>query len=342
MKKELIGIALSIITAASVLAGCGNTGSSGSTAGAASGDVVVLTMAEVNPADTITGRMDRKFCEEVERLSNGTVKIDLQEMGVLGTESTVLDKMVEGSDKIDLARISVSALNKYGCEKAALLTLPYVFESRDHFWKFAESDLAQVFLQEPEELGLGVSGLFYGEEGFRNFFTVDPVEGIDDLEGMKIRVSSDPVMSGLVENLGAEAADYDFTELYSALQTGIIDGAEQPVANYRYNAFQEVAPNMILDGHTIGAVEVIISDKAVNKLSDEQLEAVIEAGKIASGYNRGISEEAEAEALEKLEKEGVSIVEVEDKTPWQEAAKPVVEESVGVNADIYDQLVNIK
>ena len=110
---------------------------------------------------------------------------------------------------------------------------------------------------------------------------------------MKLRVSNDPVMNGLVEGLGASPTVVSFGELYSALQTGVVDGAEQPIANYKSNAFPEVAPYLILDGHTLGAVQVIITDEAWDKLTPEQQDILVEAGKYASQLNREMSESEE-------------------------------------------------
>ncbi|NLB20433.1 MAG: TRAP transporter substrate-binding protein, partial [Clostridium sp.] len=223
---------------------------------------ITLVYAEVNPLDTIVGKTDTAFKEKVEELSGGKIKIDLQASGVLGSENDVLDSILGGGGTIDMSRISAFALTSYGGEKSKLLSIPYTFVSRDHFWNFATSDLAPDFLLEPQQNGSGVRGLFYGEEGFRHFFTVKPVNTIDDLKGMKLRVSNDPVMNGMVEGLGASPTVISFGELYSALQSGVVDGAEQPIANYKSNAFPEVSPNLILDGHTLGAIQVIISDAA--------------------------------------------------------------------------------
>lgn len=310
--------------------------------GAESDPAVTLTMAEVNPEDTIVGQMDRKFADEVERLSGGSITVDLQASGVLGAENVVLDSMLGGSDDIDVARISAFALTSYGCTKATLLSLPYTFVSRDHFWNFAESDLATDFLEEPEELGLGVRGLFYGEEGFRHFFTKEQVTDISDFKGMKLRVSSDPVMVGLVEGLGASATNVDFTELYSALQTGVVDGAEQPVANYESNAFQEVAPYLIMDGHTLGAVQVIITDSAWDGLTENQQKAITAASEIASSYNKSMSQEKEDEVIEELKADGVTITEVEDKSAWQEATASVIEEYTKGQEDLYQQILDMQ
>ena len=307
---------------------------------AANDPAVTLVMAEVNPLDTIVGQMDSKFKEEVERLSGGYVTIDLQASGVLGSENDVLDAMLGGAGTIQMSRISAFALTSYGGKKSSLLSIPYTWENRDHWWAFAESDLAQEFLQEPSENGSGIRGLFYGEEGFRHFFSNQELTDINSLKGMKIRVSNDPIMNGMVEGLGASPTVVAFGELYSALQTGVVDAAEQPIANYKSNAFPEVANNLILDGHTLGAVQVVITDDAWNSLTPAQQEAMTEAGKTASAFCKQISAEAEAEVLEALKAEGCNVVEVPDMTPWKEACKAVIEENTADQADLYQQLLD--
>ena len=308
----------------------------------ASGDpAVTLVMAEVNPLDTIVGMTDQFFADKVAELSGGSVTIDLQHSGVLGSENDILDAMLGGDNSIDMSRISAFALTSYGCKKSMLLSIPFTWESREHFWNFVDSDLAQEFLSEPSELGLGVTGIFYGEEGFRHFFTTKAVAGLEDFAGMKLRVSNDPVMNGMVQGLGASPTVVSFGELYSALQTGVVDGAEQPIANYKSNSFQEVAPNLILDGHTLGAIQVIISEMALDELTDAQKEAIFEAGKQAEAYNREISAEKEGEVLDSLKEEGVNVVEVEDLTPWREACAKVIEDNTADYADLYAQLVGM-
>ncbi|MEG1001247.1 MAG: TRAP transporter substrate-binding protein [Cellulosilyticaceae bacterium] len=303
---------------------------------------VTLVYAEVNPLDTIVGQTGTAFKEKVEELSGGKIKIDMQAAGVLGSENDVLDTMLGGGGTIDISRISAFALTSYGGEKSKLLSVPYTFVDRNHFWNFATSDLAPEFLLEPYENGSGVRGLFYGEEGFRHFFTVNPVNKMEDLKGMKLRVSNDPIMNGMVQGLGASPTVVSFGELYSALQTGVVDGAEQPIANYKSNAFQETAPNLILDGHTLGAIQVVITDEAWESLTEEQQGIITEAGKYASEFNRQISEEAENKVLEELRAEGVNIVEVEDITPWQEACKDIIESSTAANTELYQQILDMK
>ena len=346
MKKRILAVLLTTVMTLS-MAACGTPAPEKASAASGgsekkSGEAIVLVMAEVNPLDTIVGMTDQKFKEEVEKRSGGSIKIDLQAGGVLGSENDVLDTMLGEGGTIQMSRISAFALTSYGGQKSMLLSLPYTFVNREHFWNFATSDLADEFLKEPSENGSGVRGLFYGEEGFRHFFTVNEISGIDSFKGMKLRVSNDPIMNGLVQGLGASPTVVSFGELYSALQSKVVDGAEQPIANYKSNAFPEVAPYMILDGHTLGAIQVIITDEAWNKLSADQQKILMEAGKVASEYNRSISEEKEKEVLEQLKADGVHVIDVTDKTPWQNAVKAVIDENVKGQEELYQKILDMK
>ena len=350
--------AAGVSAAALALTACGGSGSStaastassaaastapaGDAAAAASDPKVTLVYAEVNPLDTIVGQTGSHFKEKVEELTGGSVVVDVQASGVLGSENDVLDAILGGSTSIDISRISAFALTSYGCNKSKLLSIPFTFENRAHFWNFANSDLAPESLNEPQELGLPVRGLFYGEEGFRHFFTVKPVSGIADFKGLKLRVSNDPVMNGMVEGLGANPTVVSFGELYSALQTGVVDGAEQPIANYKSNAFPEVANNLILDGHTLGAVQAVITDNAWNKLTENQQAAVMEAAADTQAFNADLSETAENKVLDELKSSGCNVIDVPDKAPWQEACAKVISENTSDQAELYQQLLDMK
>ena len=319
-----------------------STAPAGDAAAAASDPKVTLVYAEVNPLDTIVGQTGSHFKEKVEELTGGSVVVDVQASGVLGSENDVLDAILGGSTSIDISRISAFALTSYGCNKSKLLSIPFTYENRAHFWKFANSELAPEFLNEPQELGLPVRGIFYGEEGFRHFFTVKPVSGIADFKGLKLRVSNDPVMNGMVEGLGANPTVVSFGELYSALQTGVVDGAEQPIANYKSNAFPEVANNLILDGHTLGAVQAVITDNAWNKLTENQQVAVMEAAADTQAFNADLSETAENKVLDELKSSGCNVIDVPDKAPWQEACAKVISENTSDQAELYQQLLDMK
>ena len=361
MKKLLFLILL--LAMLMMLAACGDSGSAArssdiggstdtaDTAGAGdtsdnfSSETITLVMAEVTPPDSIIGQVNSAFKEKVEELSGGTITIDIQFSGALGAEDAVLDAIISGSNQIDIARISAFALNSYGVEKTVFCTLPFVFESPEHFWNFADSDLATELLGEPQELDLPVRGLFFGEDGFRHFFTREGMDltDIEDLAGLRLCVSDDPIMNGLVDGLNSAPAVVPLSDLYYALQTSACDGAEQPIGNYLSNAFYEVAPNLILDGHTLGAVQVIITDNAWNKLSERQQGWIMEAAAYARQFNKDYVDETEAAVMEELKAAGINIVEVEDKTPWVKAVSEVLDPyTSGDLGEIYDRIMELK
>ena len=326
--------------AASEAPAAGDTGADGD---ASNDPAVTLVYAEVNPLDSIVGQTATHFAEKVSELTGGTVTLDIQASGVLGSENDVLDNILAGGDTIDLSRISAFALTSYGAQKSVLLSLPFTFVSREHYWNFANSDLTPEFLAEPQTLGLPIRGVFYGEEGFRHFFTKEAIASVDDLAGMKLRVSNDPVMNGLVEGLGASPTVVSFGELYSALQSGVCDGAEQPIANYKSNAFQEVAPYLILDGHTLGAVQVVITDNAWAKLTVDQQNAIMEAGKAAQAFNAELSEGEENKVLEALKAEGVTVIDGVDKAALAEACATVISDNIPAGLEeLYQQIVDMQ
>ena len=326
---------LALILAAMMLLGCTS----------ALADPVTLVYSEVNPLEgTIVGSIAKFFKAKVEELSGGEIIIDIQGSGVLGTEAQILDGIMMDAGTVDISRISAFALTSYGCDKAKLLSIPYTFVGREHFWNFANSELAAEFLNEPQTLGLPLRGICYGEEGFRHFFVKNgvKVEGLADLKGLKIRVSEDPVMTGMVKGLGAQPTTVPFTGLYSALQSGVVDAAEQPIANYKSNAFPEVANTLVLDGHTLGAIQLVITDMGWEKLNEQQQAWIMEAAKATQEYNAQIVQAAEDEVLEALKAEGCTIVEVADKAPWVAACQEVITKNTADQAELYATLVGLQ
>lgn len=308
----------------------------------ASGDpAVTLVYAEVNPLETtVVGQVALYFAERVNELTGGTVTIDVQGGGVLGAEGDFCDNMIGQIGTIDMARLSVSTLTGYGVPKSTLLCLPFTFASRDHFWNFAGSELAQQFMDEPSEVGLGLRGLFIGEEGFRHIFCNKPVSSLDDLQGLKIRVSTDPTMVGMIKAFGAEPTVIAYGELYSSLQTGVVDGAENPVGNYKANSFNEVAPYLMLDGHQLGVIELVITDMAWNKLTEAQQECIKLAAKECQEYNKELSEKVEEDTLAELG-DSITVVEV-DKDEWIAKCADVIAEATAEYADLYQQIQELK
>ncbi|MBQ9207602.1 MAG: TRAP transporter substrate-binding protein [Treponema sp.] len=302
---------------------------------------VTLVMAELNPDGSISAQMDEFFVQKVDELSNGKIKIQLHTAGILGDNVSVLKILTQPNGEIHLARVSPAALVEYGCPNHQLLDVPFTFSNHNHFWNFSNSSLAEKILDEPYKNNVGVKGLFFGEEGFRHFFSTKPLLSIEDFAGKKLRTAGTEVVSGIARSLGSEPVQVNFSTLYSALQTGIADIAEQPIANYYSNHFNKVAPYMILDGHQMGIMEVVISSQVWDSLSEQNQGILLQAGKLASEFCNKITQENEHNSRELLEGEGVQFTEVADISAWQKACANLINSIVDTNTQLYGEIITL-
>ena len=301
---------------------------------------ITLVMAEVNPAETIAGQMDQAFKQKVEELSEGKIKIDLQCSAILGDLDTLMNMVKNGGSSVHLLRLSPQSFASFGCKKTLMLSTPFTFSNKEHFWNFANSETGKQLLDEPLEEGLGIKGLFYGEEGFRHFFSTKKIETVEDFEGLNVRGTNDSAMQGMLKGLKANSSPVNYADLYGALQTGIIDAAEQPIANYLANHFYTVAPHMIFDGHTLGIMETVITEECWNSLTEGQQAILIEAGAYASEFCRNLSQTEEDKVKAQLLAEGATLVDVTDIKPWQNACAEVIKEGSSVDADLYQKILS--
>lgn len=299
---------------------------------------VTLVMAEVNPPETIAGQMDQAFKEKVEELSGGKIKIDLQCSGILGDIDTLMSMVSKGGNTVQIIRLSPQSFASYDCGKTLILSVPYAFSSKEHFWNFVSSPLGEKVLNEPVEKKLGVKGLFLCEEGFRHFFSKNKIESTADFSGLSVRGTNDEAMQGLIAGLNAKSIPVNFADLYSAFQTGTVDVAEQPIANYLANHFYEVAPYMILDGHTLGVMEPAITLEAWNSLSENQQNILLEAGKYAQQFCRELSQSEEDKVRKQLIALGAEITPVKDVSPWQAACADVIKKATAADPKFYEDI----
>lgn len=332
MKKNLI--LLTLFAASSLFSSCMKSDEKKQ-----EDDKLVLFMAEVNPAVTISGLMDRAFKAKVAELSQEKIIINIHYDGILGSQNKILEDVINKKSLVDIVRISPNDLTPFGCDRCNMMYVPYIFKNAEHFWKFANSSLANDLLKEPYEKGIGVRGLFFGEEGFRHFFSSKKISSVSDLENMRLRVTGDSAMKKLATGLKANPMNVDFLEIYSSFKEDKIDAAEQPAINYLENSFYEVAPNMILDGHVLGTTEVVISSEVWDSLTVSQQEILLQAGKYAGEYCKLVSKELENEALKTLKSKGVNIIKVDDNSVWQKACSGVIEELTTNYGDLYKQIL---
>ena len=301
---------------------------------------VTLVMAEVNPAESFVGRVDAAFKEKAEELSGGSIIIDISYSAALGNDRQVMDLVKTPGSIVQLVRSStnLSSYSKGLPLRSALLSIPYTFRNDEHFWRFARSELAEEILDEPYRLGLGIKGLFFGEEGQRHFFSPLPIKDISDLRGKTIRVSGN-ALKDIVQAFGGIPVDLPFPEMYTAMHIGSVEIADQPLTNYLSNGFHKVAPYMICDGHMIGSFQVIINAACWDSLSQKQQQVLKEAGAYASEFCRKTLDDITKEAVERLEKEGAVIIPLADNSPWQEACVQIREKEALVDPVMYRQIL---
>lgn len=325
--RPIAGILTSILAAAVLLTGCdasgGNAGEGGaasSTDGAQKQPAYTFRLAESHPANYPTTLGDKKFAELVEQKTDGRIKIEVFPSAQLGEEKAVIEQVQLGA--IEFTRVSTGPLAEFN-KAFGVFSLPYIFDSEEHEWNFLNGPEAGQMLE-----GLSSSkliGLAYYDSGARSFYTRKPVTSIEDLKGMKIRVIQNKVNIDLMEALGASATPMPYGDVFNSLQTGVIDGAENNWPSYYTSKHFEQAKHFIVDAHQRVPEVLMVSKVTWDKLSDNDKQAIREAATESIAYQREQWKKFEQESEDKVRAAGVTVTEVTDLKPWQDAVKPMIE-----------------
>ena len=206
----------------------------------------VLTYAENQAEDYPTTQGAYRFAELVKQRTGGKVEILINAEGILGDERTVIEQLQFGG--VDFARVSLSPLSEFVPE-LNVLQLPYLYTGAEHMWKVLEGEIGDSFLGSFE--GSSLVALSWYDAGARNFYnSVRPIEKLEDMKGLTIRVQESELMSDSIRVLGAVPKQMAYGEVYSGLQTGEIDGAENNWPSYESTRHYEVARYYTIDEHT--------------------------------------------------------------------------------------------
>ncbi len=274
---------------------------------------IVLRLAETHPADYPTTKGDQKFADLVKERTNGRITIEVYPGSQLGQEKAAIEQVQFGA--IDFTRVSLSVFASF-CPQMDALQMPYLYRNVDHMWKVLNGQIGQDLLASVDSANFIGFGWF--ESGSRNFYNSKrPVEKPEDLVGLKIRVQESPLMVGLVNAFGAVATPMPYGEVYSALQTGVVDGAENNWPSYYSTSHYEVAKYFTLDEHT-RVPEIIVGSKlSLAKISEADMAIIKQAAKDAVDYQRAEWAAYEKVSEEKIRAAGNTISKIDDKAPWQ-------------------------
>ncbi|MFA6505033.1 MAG: TRAP transporter substrate-binding protein [Treponemataceae bacterium] len=274
---------------------------------------VILRLAETHPKDYPTTKGDQKFADLVKERTNGRVVIEVYPGSQLGQEKAVIEQVQFGA--VDFTRVSLSPLAAFAPLMNAL-QMPYLYRNVEHMWKVLNGQIGQDLLASLDSAGF--VGLGWFESGSRSFYNSKrAVSKPEDLQGLKIRVQESELMVGLVNAFGAVATPMPYGEVYSALQTGVIDGAENNWPSYFSTSHYEVAKFLALDEHT-RVPEIIIGSKiSLGKLTAADQAIIKQAAKDAVDYQRAEWAAYEKVSEEKVRAAGNTITKIDDKAPWQ-------------------------
>lgn len=294
-----------IVVVSALLTGC-----------AKKNDIEVLTLAHsLDPLHTVHQAMVL-MGERLEKYSDGQMQIKIYSGGQLGSERETLELLQIGS--LAMTKVSASPLEGF-VPTMKVFSLPYIFKDRDHHLRVLDSDIGKQLLESLQAARL--HGLGYYDAGSRSFYTSErPINTPADLAGMKIRVMKSQTSVRMVAELGGSPTPISLGEIYTALQQGVVDGAENNAPSFYRLRHYEAAKYYSLDEHTFVPDVLLMSQRIWADLNTEQQAWLNKAVRDSVEYQRQLWQAETKESLAAVEAAGV-VVSYPDKTPFREAVK---------------------
>lgn len=283
---------------------------------------IVLKLGETHPKGYPTELADEEFGRLVDEYSKGRIKVEVYPGSQLGEEKAVIEQVQLGA--IALTRVSSGAVSAFHAPFGAF-SLPYVFDNSDHMWNFLNGPDGQAMLGALSNSHF--VGLCYYDGGARSFYSSKPLTKLEDLKGQKIRGMPSPYLLKTIEAFGASPTPMPMGQIFSSLQTKVIDGAENNAPSYfTWNHYQ-IANYYLLDYHLRIPEVLMMSKVAWGRLSKEDQAIVKKAAVESVKKQRQLWDAQEKGDLEKAKAAGAIVTEVKDFGPYKAAVKPLIEEA---------------
>jgi len=268
----------------------------------------------------------KHMADRLKEISGGRMRIDIYSGGQLGAERELIELLQIGS--LAMTKVSTSPLEGFVPEMK-IFSLPYIFLDEEHLWRFLNGEIGRRLLLKCEEYRL--RGLAYYDAGSRSFYTKDrPIRAPRDLRGLKIRVQKSQTSARMVQALGGAATPISWGELYTALQQGVVDGAENNPPSFHLSRHYEVCRYYCLDEHTAVPDVLLISTHVWNSLDTRERLWLQRAVDESVAVQKDLWREATRLALEEVRAAGVEII-VPDKRPFRIAVQPLLEDYRGTS-----------
>jgi tripartite ATP-independent transporter DctP family solute receptor len=307
---------------------------------AVSAQEMTLRLADNQPEGYPTVVGAKEFARLVEERTDGRIKIEVYPGGILGDESSTIEQVQFGA--IDFVRTSITPMANF--EPAMnVLSLPYLYPSEEYMFQVLQSDIGEGILEGLKDAG--IVGLTWYDAGARSFYTADKkVTKPEDLEGLRIRVQESQLMMDMVEALGASPTPIAWGEVYSALQTGVVDAGENNYPGWYYNSHHEVAPNFVEDEHNRVPELIIMSKITWDKLSAEDQKIIKEAAVDSTEVQREAWDKRTEEAKKLAVEEGATITTLtpEQKQAFQDKVKGLYPKYSEGYEDLLNNILNFE
>lgn len=302
-------------------------------------DSIVLRFAYASNSQPVKDAM-AEFGKLLSEKTNGEVTVEYFPDSQLGGERELIELTQTGA--VDITKVSGSALESFS-NQYSIFGLPYLFDNEEHFYRVMDSDLVKPIYQSTEQLGF--IGLTYYDSGQRSFYMTDgPIEKPADLKGKKIRVMQSQTAIKMVQLLGGSPTPMDSGEVYTSLQQGILDGAENNEFAITEAGHGEVAKYYSYDEHTRVPDIMVINKETLEGLTKDQQEAVYEAARESTEFEKVVWKDAVDQAKERSENEFNVIFNEVDKEPFQEAVQPLHDEFAKNETfkQLYEEIMKMK
>ena len=259
----------------------------------------------------------QRFADIVRDRSNGEIEIALFADGQLGQEADLLSQVQAG--KLDFLKVSASLLERFH-PSYKVLDLPFTFRDKAHWLAVTTNDVGRDILESTK--GSGIVGLTYYDAGARSFYGQKPINHPDDLKGLKIRIQPSETMMRLMQLFGAQGVELAWSNIYVALKSGVVDGAENSVAALIVGRHAEVVSHYSFDEHTMIPDVLLVGAGRLDSMAAPQRDIIREAAWASYHYMNTLWTKFEAQSRLQIEAQGVKFVEP-DKAPFIARAAPL-------------------
>lgn len=324
---------LSAILAVMLLLGACSSG--GDVSGnAQEGEVIKWKLGHLADENHIWHKTAQEFADLVNEKTDGQIEITLYPNNSLGGETDTINAIKAGT--ADLV-ISGETLQNWA-PKAALMATPYAFKSLEHVKTVVEGEIGDEIEAEIKEKAQ-LTSLYYHTRAPRNLTSSKPIKSLEDLEGFSIRVPNVPLFLDVWEAAGAKPQVMDFNEVFTGIQQGVIDGQENPVDLIQSGGLYEVQDYVNKTEHVYSWIYILVGNKQLESLTDEQREAVFEAAQEAQAFGDKLYVEEIGAIENELKEEGMEFVEV-DQDAFREAMTPAIQSSLSEEQfDLYERIL---